>query len=150
MPSSAFPLLSVPPPFPYTTLFRSSFLRRFADRGGWYKAPAQRIKELLSVRGRHRQQQSARSLRIVEQVSDILRDTVGEFDALRNEFDVALEAAGQVALARALARAGQELNALVVEDHADMARYGHLARVAEKPEAGDVGGRVNFGVERRL
>src|SRR5207244_3657515 len=87
MPSSAFPLLSVPPPFPYTTLFRSSFLRRFADRGGWYKAPAQRIKELLSVRGRHRQQQSARSLRIVEQVSDILRDTVGEFDALRNELD---------------------------------------------------------------
>src|SRR5207245_10582955 len=65
------------------------------DRGGRYKAPAPRSKELLSVRARHRQQQSARSLRIVEQVSDILRDTVGEFDALRNEFDVRLRPPGR-------------------------------------------------------
>ena len=111
---------------------------------------AERLEEFWRVAGGDGEEQTARRLRVVEQVPDFFRHAIRELDAARNEFDVSLEPAGDVALARIFGGFGQELDALGVNNQAHFAADGHFASVAQQAEAGDVRGGVDVEFGRHF
>src|SRR3989304_2996464 len=86
--------------------------------------------------GRHRDQQPARSLRVVEQALDFGRDARGELDAGAQELSVGLEAAGKMPLAGAVERAVNPLEPGGINRPAHAAAGGEPAGGAGPAEAG--------------
>ena len=88
-------------------------------------------------------QQAAGGLRVVEESFYLRRDVGSERHGAGGELAVVLQAAGDLSLADGFQRAGERLDASVVNLDGDLASERHLARVADQAEAGDVGYRVH-------
>src|ERR1700747_2216689 len=98
---------------------------------------------------RDRDEQSARGLRVKEQVLILGRHAGCKGRAIAHESAVILESAGEMAFARCFDGSGEIIESRVIDlkrDWRDAVRgvtEGHLARMAEQTETGDVGDRVN-------
>src|SRR5437667_2509760 len=114
------------------------FFDDFTDILGGDVALAEGDNQLGRVFGAHREEQAAGGLRIKEQALDFLRDAIRELDAAGDKLDVPLEPSGDEPLARAVKGLRQKLDPAMVEYQAGFAARGHLARVAEQAETGDV------------
>ena len=115
----------------------------FADLGGGDLAALKFGAEGGGVFWGDGDEEAAGCLRVEEEGAGIFVNIRGKFDAACDEFAIAFKAAGEKAAASRIARAGEQGDLRVVDAQGNGAARGHLARVAEKAEAGDVGDGVN-------
>src|SRR2546427_13039509 len=85
------------------------------DELGAYIAALEGCARRVSSVAGNGHQQSSRGLRVEEQVAILLRDRRGKAGAVANEIAIVFQAAGKVAFAGSFHRAGQVLDARVIQ-----------------------------------
>src|SRR3954466_931641 len=128
---------------------RLPWRKHFADLYRWHTGIGKSGEQGGRISAGNGEQQSAGGLGIEKDGPDFCRDALTIADQAFREVAVIVEAAGDEAGAHAVHGPGKQRNVGRIDAHGNAAACGHLPRMADKAEAGNVRGGVNGELARR-